>query len=193
MADKKVRFGIEQVYYAMHDGEDGFGTPKPLLGAVALSIEAQGESSTFYADDGAYETFSANGGYTGELEIAFLDDDAAADLLGEVKDNAGGIYEDADAQPKSFALLFMTKGNINDKRYAFYSCKLSRPSMDANTTSDTVEPDTITLPFAAIPMSMEVGEETKNVVKYTVENSTTGTTAYKAWYTAVQTPQAAAA
>lgn len=193
MATNKVRFGLEQAYYALIDEQGKFGTPKPLKGAVSLTLNAEGNSSVFYADNCPYVPFSTNAGYTGEIEIAVLEDEDAVALLGEVKAANGIVYEDSAAQPKHFALLFQTIGNVHDKRYAFYDCTLSRPSMNANTTTDSTDPDTTTLSFTSIPREMEIGGAAVKVTKGVIENTTEGKAIYDAWYTTVQTPATVAA
>lgn len=189
----KVRFGIEKAYYALILEDGSFDTPKPLKGAVSLSINAEGDSSTFYADNSPYFVVDTNSGYTGELEIAFFEDEAAMDLLGEKKATNGIVYEDADAQPAPFALLFETKSNVYDKRYGFYNTKLSRPSFEANTKSDTTDPDTTTLNFTSIPKEMEIDGKTVKINKGVIENNPDVAAIFDAWYTAVQTPATVAA
>lgn len=186
----KVRYGIENVHYALAE-EDGWAAPKPLKGAVSLSVETEGQSSTFYADNTAYAVFEANMGYSGELEVACLDDDVAVDLLGYTKDTKDGVFEASDSKPKEFALLFQVKGNDKDQKFAFYECTLSRPAMNANTASESIEPDTITLPFKAVPHEMVVGSATMKVVKYSMELSVGNATEYGAWFTEVKTPNMA--
>ena len=188
----KVRYGIENVYYAM-ETDSGWGTPKALKGAVSLTLEAEGQSSTFYADNTAYATFGANMGYSGELEIACMEDDAAVDLLGSTKDSKDGVYEDIDAKQNNFALLFQVKGNEKDQKFVFYECTVSRPGMDANTVSDSIDPDTVTLPFKAVPHEMTVGTDVKKLVKYSMELTTKNATEYAAWFTEVPTPSVAGA
>lgn len=189
----KVRFGLEKAYYALIQEDGTYATPVPLKGAVALSLNAEGDSSNFYADNCPYVTFSTNSGYTGELEIAFFEDADAQALLGEKKATNGIVYEDAAAQPAPFALLFETKSNVYDKRYAMYNCTLSRPSLEANTTTDATDPDTTTLNFTAIPKEMEIDGKAVKVTKGVIENSEDGAAMFGAWYTTVQTPATAAA
>lgn len=186
----KVRFGLEKVYYAPIGSDGEYEAPKPLPGAVSLTLTAEGSSSTFYADNMPYVAFTANAGYTGELELAYLEDDAAIDLLGEVKAGNGVVYEDAAALPKAFALLFQVGGNVNEKRYALYNCTAARPSKNASTTGESVEPDTDTLSLTAIPTEVEVDGATKKVVKGSVENTGEGASAFNAWYTSVTLPAA---
>ncbi|MBQ9955294.1 MAG: hypothetical protein IJO87_07685 [Eggerthellaceae bacterium] len=188
----KVRFGLEKAYYALIQEDGTYSAPKHLNGAVALSLNAEGDTSNFYAENMAYYTLSTNSGYTGELELAFFEDDDAMALLGEKKAANGVIYEDAAAQPAPFVLLFQTLGNVNDKRYAMYNCTLSRPSLEANTTSDTTDPDTTTLSFTAIPAEIEIDGASVKVTKGVIENTEAGKAIYDAWYTEVQLPGAAA-
>lgn len=187
----KVRYGIENVYYALVT-DKGFGTPKALKGATALSLEAEGDSNSFYADNTKYAVFETNAGYTGTLTIAALEDEARVDLLGETKDAMGGVYETADSKPAAFALMYKIKGNVCDQNFVFYEATLSRPSQEANTTSDSTDPDTVELEFTAVPHEMTVGAETKKVTKYSMERSETNKETYDKWFTEVVVPTAGA-
>lgn len=193
MATNKVRFGLEKAYYALIQEDGTYGTPKHLNGAVALTLNVEGDSNKFYAENMPYYVVETNSGYTGELEIAFFEDEAAMELLNEKKAANGIVYEDASAQPAPFVLLFQTLGNVNDKRYAMYNCTLSRPGLEANTTSDTTDPDTTTLNFTAIPATMTIDGVEAKVTKGSVENTEAGKAMYDAWYTQVQTPATVAA
>lgn len=184
----KVRFGLRNVHYAPYDEEKGsYETPKPVPGAVKLSIEANGNSSNFYADDVVYETFDKNAGYTGTLELAVVPDDMLVDLLGYVRDKNGVVLEDANAKQKRFAMLYEVEGNENDTRFAFFSCKLSRPSSEANTTTDETTPDTGSLSITMIGRDFDG----RNFVKGHVEYSEATKDTYNGWYTKVVTPNLA--
>lgn len=186
----KVRFGLEKVHYALIGDDGEYETPKPLPGAVSLTLDAEGSSNTFFADNMPYVAFTSNAGYTGELELAYLEDAAAIDLLGEVKAGNGVVYEDAAALPKPFALLFEVGGNVNEKRYALYNNTAARPSKNANTTGDSIEPDTDTLSITAIPIEVEIDGATKKVVKGSIENTTEAATVYNGWFASVTLPAA---
>ena len=88
MEKNKVKFGLNKVHYAKITSYDDEGVPtfaKPVRipGAVSLSIDAEGEASNFYADDGVYYVINNNSGYTGDLEIALVPLEFATDDLGE--------------------------------------------------------------------------------------------------------------
>ena len=85
----KVKFGLNKVHYAKilsfdDEGVPTFAEPVRIPGAVSLSIDAEGEASNFYADDGVYYVLNNNSGYTGDLEIALVPLDFATDILGDL-------------------------------------------------------------------------------------------------------------
>ena len=49
-----------------------YATPQAIPGAVSLSLDAEGDSSPFYADGIVYFRSYANNGYSGDLEIALI-------------------------------------------------------------------------------------------------------------------------
>jgi phi13 family phage major tail protein len=185
----KVRFGLAKAYYAVIENNT-YDTPKPLPGAVSLTLNREGsEPTTFWADNIAYYvTPAANGGYTGTLTLAIVPDSFKVDVLGEVVDDNGMQVEVADATPKSFALMYEVEGDVDKKRYVFFNCSAQRAIASANTKSDSTNPDTQDLEFTAIGKDFEnfggTGV-TKNIVKGSAEEAAT---AFATWYTAVPTP-----
>lgn len=192
--EQAVKFGLKNAYYALYDDTAGkYGTPKRLNGAVSLSISREGDESTFYADDIAYYSTNSNAGYSGELEIATLKDDMRIDLLGQQTDANGVLLESTDDVPPTFALLYEVSGNINNQRFAFYNCTLSRPETEANTKEDTVEPDTDTLEIRMISRAFAYGTDTLNLVKGSVLNTTETADTYNDWFNKVYEPTKASA
>ena len=70
----KVKYNLKNVHAAkLTKGDDGnftYDTPQAIPGAVSISLEAEGDSSPFYADGIVYFRSTANNGYSGDLEIA---------------------------------------------------------------------------------------------------------------------------
>ena len=67
----KIRYGLSNVYYAVAtlgtNNSATYATPVALPGAVSLSLDAEGETSNFYADNIAYYVTNSNNGYSGSL------------------------------------------------------------------------------------------------------------------------------
>ena len=184
----KIKFGLENVHYAVAtiaaDNSATYGEPKPLPGAVNLSLDAEGETSTFYADNIAYYISNSNNGYSGSLEMARITDEFAADILGEVTDATSGLtYEVQEHEPVHFALLFQFEGDVKAIRHVIYNCVASRPSVSGATKEETIEPQTETVDLTAT--SIYVAGLDKNIVK---AKAPEGTTAYGSFFTTVQIP-----
>ncbi len=180
MADNKVRFGLENVYIALKT-DDGYDTPVHIPGAVNLTTDPEGDQSKFYADDIAYATFTSNGGYTGELEMALIPDDILKKILNFKIDTKGVVVEDATAAPAPFALLFEVKGDVNKRRNIFYNVTATRPSNEYSTTEDSIEPQTEKLEITMIPATI-------NDQSITRASCDSTCAAYTNWFTAVYEP-----
>jgi phi13 family phage major tail protein len=182
----KVKYGLKSVYYApLTITETGgvytytYGTPKALLGAVNLSLEAQGELTTFRADNVDYWVASSNNGYEGDFELALLSDDFKQDCLGELKDSNDVLYEVANATPKTFALLFQFEGDAKARRHVMYECTATRPAMASQTTDTTITPVTDSITIKA------VARKDNNVVKASTPYDDNTSTTYTGWFSAV--------
>ena len=153
-AKNKVKFGLKNVYYAVvteTDGEITYDTPKPIRGAVNLTLDAAGEPVLFYADDSAYYEENTNDGYTGSLEMALIPDEFRVDVLGDELDANGALIENKDAKAKHFALMFEFDGDAKKTRHVLYYVLASRPSVSGSTRTNTKEPQTETMDITARP------------------------------------------
>ena len=129
-------------------GEDGsitFGTPFKVPGAVNLSLDAEGDSEPFYADNIKFWESFANNGYSGDLEIAKLPEEFETEILGQRKDANGAIIENVNDKISPFAFMYQVEGDQTGTRFCYYNTTVSRPSTEANTTEDTKTPNTNTL------------------------------------------------
>lgn len=175
----KIKFGLKNVHYAVvteTGGEITYDTPKPIRGAVNLTLDAAGESVQFYADDRVYFEENTNDGYTGNLEIALIPDEFRVDVLGDELDANGALIENKDAKAKHFALMFEFDGDAKKTRHVLYYVLASRPSVSGSTRTNTKEPQTETLNITARP-APDTGDVKAKVPQ--------GETPYNDFYTAV--------
>ena len=187
----KIKYGIKNVYYAIatiaDDNSATYGDPVAFKGAVSISMEPQGDNTPFYADNIVYWVGNGNNGYSGDLEMARISDDFAADILGEIEDGKGVLVEDANAPIVHFALMFQFEGDAKATRHVMYNCTASRTTQAGNTKGESIEPETETVTITAT--SIYNAALQKDIVKAkTTEDS--DQTAYSGWFDAVYTPTA---
>lgn len=189
MAENKIKYGLKNVYYAVAtiaaDGSATYDTPVAFPGAVSLSLSPQGETSPFYADNISYWIGVSNTGYEGELEMARVIDSFKTDVLGYKRDNKDVIFEDANANPVHFALIFQFEGDQKATRHVMYNCTAARPEAAGNTKAESIEPQTETVSITAT--SIYVSSLDADIVKSETVNSTDSTT-YAGWFSAVYVP-----
>ena len=186
MADtNKIKFGIKNCYYAVatisSTGAATYGTPVALPGAVSISLDPQGDTNNFYADNIVYFTSVANNGYEGDLELAKVPDSFLTDCLGYIADGNDVLVEDANAVPVHFALMFQFEGDKNAKRSVLYNCVAARPTVEGSTKEDSIEPQTETISITATTVYNAVLDT--DVVKASCTE--TESTTYNGWLSAV--------
>jgi phi13 family phage major tail protein len=184
----KIKYGLKNVYYAVAtlaaDNSATYGTPVALPGAVSLSMEAQGESTIFHADNIDYWVGGGNSGYEGDLELALIPEDFKTDVLGYAEDSKGVLFEDVNAGSVHFALLFQFEGDQKATRHVLYNCTATRPSVSSSTKEDSVEPGTESLSLTAKSIYNESLD--KDIVK-SESKADTDSTVYDGWFSAVYT------
>ena len=184
----KVKYGLKNVYAATlteteSDGKTTYtyGTPKAVPGAVSLSLDAEGESTPFYADNVVYFRSNTNNGYSGDLELALIPEWFRTEILKETLDAKNVLVENSSvAASTKFALLFEFAGDAKAIRHALYYCSVSRPSIESQTKEDTIEPGTEKLTITADPRP-------DGLVKAKTGESTDDAT-YAGWYSNVYIP-----
>lgn len=184
----KVKYNLKNVHAAKltESVVDGavkytYAAPQAISGAVSISLDAEGDSSPFYADGIVYFRSVANNGYSGELEIALIPEWFRTDILQETLDSNGVLVEKSDqAESVKFALLFEFDGDVRAIRHVMYNCTASRPSIESETKEDTIEPGTEKLSLTADPRE-------DGLVKSRTGDTTSAET-YQNWYKSVYTP-----
>lgn len=190
MADdvNKIRFGLSNVHVAFMKSEGEYDKPVHVPGAVEITSEAQGDQSTFYADNVAYYTANANGGYSGEITMALVPDDVKAKMLGWYVDQNGALIEDADGVPTPFAMMFEVEGDKHKRRCVLYNVTASRPNTDDKTQEESTEVTTEKMPYTATIATVAGVRVTRAHMEPNEKNSEQ----YEAWYTSVYKPAAKA-
>ena len=189
MAKNKVKYNLKNVHAAkLTIGEQGaftYAAPQAIPGAVSISLDAEGDTSPFYADGIVYFRSNTNNGYSGDLEIALIPEWFRTDILLEEKDSNGVLVEKSTiTEMPKFALLFEFDGDVHGIRHVLYNCSASRPSIASETKEDTIEPVTETLSLTADPRA-------DGLVKARTGDTTTEET-YNNWYQSVYVPSEAA-
>ena len=188
----KVKYGLKNVYYAVAtiDSENvaTYGTPVAWPGAVNLSLDAEGGTTKFRADNIDYWVGQSNNGYSGDFESALIPDSFRRDVLGDITASDGALVEDADAKTVYFALMFQFEGDDKNTRHVMYKCSATRPSVTGQTTDEEIEPQTETLTLTATAVHNATLD--KNLVKAKCGESDTP---YSTWFDAVYQPSGVSA
>lgn len=166
----KVKFGLSNVHVGtvtVEEDEVTFGTPTAYPGAVSLTLDVEGDTSPFYADNIVYFTTTTNNGYSGDLEMAYLYDWFETQFLNSETSQEGMIVEKAENLPKPMYLMYQFEGDVNATKHILYNVLPGRPSIEGNTKEDTTEPDTTTIPITAMPIATAFG----NIVKAKVPSA----------------------
>ena len=182
----RIKYGLSNVHYAKATAGTGgtltYGTVKPLLGAVAMTLDQQGEAVDEYADNILWFHMDTNNGYSGSLELEELSDDFRKDILGEEEDTKDVLWENADSPVVEFALMFQFEVNgdptVTGKRGCLMRCTASRPSIAGSTREATVTPQHDTVNLTAMPRVSD------HLVKASCESTSD---AYATWFSAVPT------
>lgn len=178
----KVRYGLKNVHYATvtfaSDGTPTFGTPVAIPGAVSANLSKNGDTYTFYADDGSYFELGDNASYEGDLVIALIPQSFRTAALGETLDGKGVLFEDSNPTRGHFALLFEFTGDVNAIRHVLYNCTAAENTIEGQTKGENIEvqPETLTITARALPNGGPVKART---------GDTTDATVYSEWYTTV--------
>lgn len=180
----KVKYNICNVHYALlsesETGEITFAEPVALPGAVSISLDKNGEPSTFYADGVKYYTINNSMGYDGDLELALIPESFRTDVLKEELDKNKVLLENSNAETGAFALLFEFDGDVRKIRHVLYNCAASRPSIEGKTNEEEKEVQTETVSIQARPLP-------NGYVKAKTGDQTSDAT-YAGWYSAVYMP-----
>ncbi|MFP7467576.1 major tail protein [Weissella cibaria] len=178
MAENKVQFGLKNVYVHPFT-DDGtqitYDTAIKYPGAVNLSLDAAGDKTDFYADNGIFWSGDNNQGFTGKLEMANMPYAISSIVLGDLRDDHGVIAQSL-RQGKAVALTFEFDGDQKATRHILYNVTFARPSEAGATKSDKLDVQTKEFDItAALDPYLEIA-------KMKTDSETDAET-YAAWHT----------
>lgn len=186
MADNKIHFGVSNARYAL-ETDEGFGSWVRIPGTVQIQLEPQESQSDFYADNMLYYTQNGAASDQVTIEIADLNDQAKIDLLGYEEQN-GGLALPVNSKRNKFALGFQVEGDETTLRTVVYGGILNRPSDTHSTTTDSTEPETMSIEGKFSGKTFTVSGEEKAYLHFTKK---TGDDGFDTFWSAVPTPASA--
>ena len=149
----KVLFGLSRIHFIEYEldenGKAQWGASESfhLPGAVKMSYDADTGEVKFRADNcDYYVNYSDNGG-SGELEMALFPDSFKTRFLNYIPTAKGGVAQVKNKNKKRVAMMFQGEGDASGNRGIFYNVALGSISRERQTTEETTEPQTATLPF----------------------------------------------
>lgn len=189
---RKVKFNIKNAHYALlsrnaSTGAITFGTPVAVPGSTSLSLDVEDSQDIFWADGERYFEDNENRGYNGDWTLAYILDQMRKELLQEVQDTAGVLFEvQENAEPVEFAFGFQIDGNVHDTRFWFYCCTAKRPKVEASTNEGKRTPQTDTLSLSMVGAQVKSGDD-RHFVRAKLTSDATGDT-YDDWFDDVVLP-----
>lgn len=193
MKKNKYHYDVKNCHYCPGDwNDDGTITfeeaVKALPGLQSIEMSPEGDITKVRADGIDYIVVASNGGYSGTLKFVKVDDDFKVDCMNEMADETTGIqYEDADVNPRPFALMGEFKGDMEGIRWIYYNCVASRIKQSGDNKDNQKEPDTEELSVTASPIPVKIDGEDKNIVRGGITKSMNETT-YAEWFKQVCIP-----
>ena len=189
MDKNKVRYGFSNVHIAYEaadstDSNPKWDTPVSIPGVVSFSPKANSSEYKFYADNGVYYATYSDTGYTGDLTMAKFSDEFLVNTQGWELDAKGGLVEVQNGVKRKFALMGQVEGDIEPRRFVYYSCNASKPSPEYSTSAENIEVKTETISLTT--SQIKIGD--KSVSRYVITRSDTNADVFDKFFDTVYLP-----
>ena len=193
MRENKMHYDLKNVHYVpgriQSDGTIIYSKPIRIPGAMSMDISAEGETTKIRADGIDYIVNTSNNGYAGSITLVKVPDNFRRDCLAEKIDTINGIqYEDANAEPNPFALIFEFLGDVKSTRHILYNNIATRIPFVAENKDNQKEPDTEEMEITSSPAVFNIDGEQRSIVKAST-NADTPQEVYAKWYSKVFVPE----
>lgn len=142
--------GLRDVYYAILTddpvgGKATYEEPVRMVGAISANVNPNTSSATLFADDGPYDAATTLGEISLELNMADIDSQTQAVLLGHTFED-GILKKKGSDVPPWVAIGFRTlKSNGKYRYYWLNKGKFAAPEDDLVTKGDSIEFKTPTI------------------------------------------------
>ena len=173
--------GLRDVYYALLkedpvNGTATYETPVRMVGAISANVNPNTSSATLFADDGPYDAATTLGEISLELNMADLDMQTQAVLLGHTYE--GGLLKKKGSDvPPWVAIGFKTlKSNGKYRYYWLNKGKFAAPEDDLATKGDSIEFKTPTITGSFVKRDSDdewerAGDEDEEAFTETIKNA----------------------
>ena len=196
----KSQIGLDKLFYAAVTKDDATGytasAPVFLAPVATAKVSTSRNTTTQYADDGVFDTSSAEGESNVEVEVTNVPLVTAGLLTGKTYNATNGmLIEGSAAVPPEYALLFRSKKSNGKYRYVCYlKGKFTLSDEEYATLEANPAPKTAKLKFTGLStifaFTTATGvTETVKVVKAD-EDVAASAALIAAWFTAVPVPAA---
>lgn len=184
MAEKnKVRYGLRNVHVCAiteNAGAITYNTPVAWKGAKSLTLDPEGDTNTYYADNTAYFTTNTNNGYSGSLEMSEIPEEIEKMIFNTVTTEEGNLAEDANVLPNNVALMFQFEGDVSATKHIFYKVVFARPNVEGETKEESTDPKTTSMDITAVPVEKDDHQWVKSKCRK-------GDTNYESFFTTAPT------
>lgn len=196
----KSQVGLDKLHYAPVTKDDATAytatTPVYLAPVATAKVSTTRNTNTQYADDGVFDSSSAESESSVEIEVTNVPLETAALLTGKTYNATNGmLIEGSGSVPPEYALLFRSKKSNGKYRYVCYlKGKFTLADEEFGTLEAQPAPKLAKLTFTGLntifAFTTATGKtETVKVVKAD-EDVAASATLIAGWFTAVPVPVA---
>ena len=154
MADNnKVEFGISNLHIgtftASAAGVVTLGIPYHLPGAKTLSLDPEGNSNDFFADNVKYWSGFSDNGFSGSMEVARFTTEFKTQFAGYMALADGGLAYIKGSNKPSVYLIFQAEGDVESRRVILYNVAFGGIKREFATIEDKKNPATESVDLTA--------------------------------------------
>lgn len=186
--------GLDKLFYATitegSNGEETYGTPKPLAKAMTVGLSVEVAEAILYADDGASEVVKEFKSGKLTLGVDDIGGETASDLTGATIDANGVIISTSEDGGAPVAVGFRAKKSNGKYRYFWlYRVKFGIPETNLTTKGDSISFSTPSIEGTIMRRNKEDGKGSHPWKAEVTEGEASVTDAtIKDWYKQVYEP-----